>query len=200
MHELTPAPKRDFKTRIIRFLTEVEPAPLTSDEETVLARWESADRLMREKRTDEFIINHLKVTYGVSTTTAHNDLYSAMDVFGKARKLNKSYLLHHHLGRIDQMIEKIRRKWEEKSEGDKEYYPTEKEIAAVARLNDAYTYALNSMPEQRDRASMPPPVMIFKGIKGTTVATGMSVEDALTYADEIINGKLPDDDSGPTTD
>lgn len=192
MMQLDKPGKRDAKTKIIRFLTDQDPQPLTSEDETILKRWEDCDRLLRAKEADAVIIDHLVKTHGVSSTTAYNDIFSAMEVFGKSRRLNKNYLLHHHLQRIDRMIEKINSKWFDPE--NPKYHPSEKEIAAVARLNDAYTYAVNSLPAQSDKPALPPPIMVFSGLKGMTVATEMSVEDAIKYADDIIAGKLTDTD------
>lgn len=186
--------KRDYKTKIIRFLTDQDPAPLTADEEKVLSRWEMADRLLRAKEPQAYVIDQLIKTFGVSSTTASNDLYQAMDVFGRSRRLNKNYLLSHHLERIDKMLVKIQEKWDELGQdGKPNYHPDPKEIAAVARLTESYTYALNSLPAQNDQAILPPPLMIFRGLNGTTVATGMTYEQALEYADDILNGKIPGD-------
>lgn len=173
--------KRDVKTRVIQFLT-VGDVMLTAEEEKILSRWEAADLAMRQKvkKYDE-IVEFIALRFGVSKFTAQNDIATAQDVFSRSRKTNKKYHLHLHAERIDRQLELFQKRW-----SDNDYVPDAKEMAAYAKLLDAYTYCMNSMPEDAGEDKTPPPLFFFNLVKGDQVIIPMSVEDALKSADAFI--------------
>ena len=182
--------KGDAKTRIGKFLAG-EKILLSSEEEKILVRWETAHELLiaKEKSWKE-IRNHISVTYSVSNYTAENDICYAQEVFGSNRKINKRYLLHLHLDRMDQDIERIREGlfFTEDDDTNVKFNrtPDAKEIAALARLNEVYTYTLNSIPEDTNRTKLPPPIYVFKLPDGISITQPMSIDAAMKAADEYI--------------
>jgi hypothetical protein len=182
--------KSDAKTRIGKFLAG-EKILLSSEEEKILTRWEAANELLIAKeKTWLEIRNHISSTYSVSRFTAENDICNAQEVFGSNRKINKRFLLHLHLDRMDRDIERIREGlfFTEDDETDVKFSrtPDAKEIAALARLSEAYTYTLNSIPEDADRTKLPPPIYVFKLPDGVSITQPMTVEAAMQAADEYI--------------
>ncbi|THU34264.1 hypothetical protein FAM09_24915 [Niastella caeni] len=185
------AQRGDVKTRIGKFLAG-EKILLNSDEEKILARWETANELLVAKeKTWLQIRDHIAGTFSVSKFTAENDICNAQEVFGSNRKINKRFLLHLHLDRMDRDIERIREGLfyieDDELRVKKNRTPKDKEIAAFARLMEAYTYALNSIPDDADRTKLPPPIYIFKLPDGVSITQPMSVADALKAADEYID-------------
>lgn len=180
----------DAKTRIGKFLAG-EPLLLNSEEEKILARWESANELLIAKEmTWVQIRDHIAATFKVSRFTAENDISNAQEVYGANRKINKRFLLHLHLDRMDRDIERIREGLffrEDDVKGVKfNRNPDAKEIAALARLSEAYTYTLNSIPDTSDRTKLPPPIYVFKLPDGVSITQPMSIEAAMQAADEYI--------------
>lgn len=181
----------DAKTRIGKFLAG-EKILLNSEEEKILARWETASELMIKKELTWLQIrDHIVGTFGVSKFTAENDISNAQEVYGTNRKINKRFLLHLHLDRMDKDIERIRDGLFYYEDDDlkvkRNRTPDAKEMAALARLNEAYTYTVNSIPEDADRSKLPPPIYVFKLPDGISITQPMSVADALKAADEYIN-------------
>lgn len=183
--------KGDLKTRIGKFLAG-EKILLNSEEEKILARWETANELLIAKeKTWLQIRNHIVNIFGVSKFTAENDICNAQEVFGSNRKVNKRFLLHLHLDRMDKDIERIREGLfyieDDELNVKKNRTPNAKEIAALARLNEAYTYTLNSVPDDADRSKLSPPIYVFKLPDGVSIMQPMSVEAAMKGADEYVN-------------
>jgi len=172
---------RDAKSRIIRYLTVADIA-LSADEERILDRWECADRLMRSKSMSyDEMVKHIETHYHVSRWTAKSDISSAQEVFSRSRTTNKKYHLHLHAERIDAEIERIRAGWAEDG-----YIPDAKEIAALSRLFDSYTYAVERMPEDKIAKKQPPPIMLLNLVKGDQVVQPMTMEEALKQADDLL--------------
>jgi len=192
----------DVKTRIGKFLAG-EKILLNSEEEKILARWETANELLIEKqKTWLEIRNHIATTFSVSRFPAENDICNAQEVYGTNRKINKRFLLHLHLDRMDKDIERIREGlfFTEDDETDVKFNrtPDAKEIAALARLNEAYTYTLNSIPEDADRTKLPPPIYVFKLPDGVSITQPMSIQAALQAADEYIDYEIVNNGKGTT--
>lgn len=181
----------DVKTRVGKFLAG-EQILLTTEEEKILSRWEACNELLIAKeKTWLQIRDYISATYNVSKYTAENDICTAQEVFGLNRKVNKRFLLHLHLDRMDRDIERIREGlfWVEDDETNTKISrtPDAKEIAALARLSETYTYTLNSLPEDNDRDKKPPPVFVFKLPAGVIINQPMSTADAISAADEYID-------------
>jgi hypothetical protein len=187
--------KRDFKTKIIRFLTDEDPSPLSSDEEKVLARWEKADFFMRQHMEWNAIILELTRIFAISKFTAESDIASAQEVFGRSRKINKKYIVHLHMQRIEKFITCLEDKIYNVKNEDA-WHPDAKEISAMAKLYEVLTYTANSLPTEIVKKNMPPPVMIFNLAAGKGIDPPMSVEAAILAADDLITDAevLPNDD------
>lgn len=181
--------RQDAKTKITKFLAG-EKILLSSEEEKILARWEFAnEQLIKKDKSWADIRELIVLRFIVSKFTAENDIVNSQEVFGSTRKINKRYLLHLHLDRMDRDIERVRAGlFFGKDEDGKVYNltPDAKEIAALAKLHESYTYALNSIPEDIDRSKLPPPIFVFKLPEGVTITRPMSIEDALKAADEFL--------------
>lgn len=156
------AEKNDARTRIIRYLTKSD-ITLTSDEESILARWEMADLLMRTGTRDEDIILKVTVRFGVSKHTAQNDIFAAHEVFGKSRQINRNYLSHLHLQDISEDLKRYRKHvFETKDKKGQFLPPTEKEMLALSRMHDAYTRQLRDIPQEIQPINVDRPNIIFQ--------------------------------------
>lgn len=183
--------KGQLKTRIGKFLAG-DNVLLNSEEEKILARWQYAHDLLGAKQKTWIQIRDCIVSqFSVSKFTAENDISNAQDVFGSNRKINKRYLLHLHLDRINEDIERVREKMfyieDDKLNIKVSRAPDSKEIAALAKLNETYTYTLNSIPDESDRIKLPPPIFVFKLPDGVSITQPMSFEEAMKGADEYID-------------
>lgn len=184
-------PKKDAFTRISQFMTG-KAVVLSADEETILNRWITVDKWLRQnKHTTDEICALVEKDFSVSKFTALNDIRNTQKLFALARSVNKKYVGHIHLERINKDIEDMR---------DRIFYqdgpvdgvkvarvPDAKEMVALARLHEAYTDALNKMPEDAKKDVMPPPIFNFN-LVGGEVTTTMTLPDALNAADEMLNG------------
>lgn len=205
-----PAPKdkSDAFTRISKYMTGAA-ITLTSDEETILRRWEKCDHLLRQNRltTDE-LVAHLKDQFFISDWTALGDIRNTQKLFGMARVINKKYVGHLHLERINRDIEAMRDRifWYEDDDMPgvkKSRVPDAKEMAALAKLHQVYSETLNMLPEQERPEAMPPPKFVFN-LVGSAITSTMDLDKALQKADELITGigeeidyeQLPPDDDG----
>ncbi len=185
---------KDFKTSIIRYLTDESPGALSSEEEKVLARWEHADFLLRQHLEWNDIILKIIAKFSVSKFTAENDIANAQEVFARSRRLNKKYIVHLNLQRIEKFIAFV----EKKLFADDEL-PDAKTIAAVAKLYETHTYTANSIPAEVVKTSLPPPVMNFYLVNRATLTQPMSVEEAIREADNLITdiNAEPDESAAP---
>lgn len=182
--------KRDAYSAIRRFMCDGD-VTLKVEEDKILNRWIYCDALLKakEKNEDE-IIAELVENYKVSTFTARNDIAYTQRLFADARKINKKYLIQHHLQRIDEDIERMRRDLF-KITTDKEgkiiqHTPDSKELAAYAKLMEAYTYTLNSIPEEIQVDKQPPPIFQFILAPGQVIERPMLLEDAMQEADAVL--------------
>lgn len=193
--ELLPK-KRDAFTAIRRFMC-IGDVALKAEEESILNRWIFCDALLRAKDDDEeSIIKKIAEQFTVSTFTARNDIAYTQRLFADARKINKKYLIHHHLQRIDEDIQRMRKKlFENVTETDGKHtqcIPTSKELAAYAKLLETYTYTLNSIPEEVQVDKQPPPIFNFLLAPGQLIEAPMQLDDALAKADAILLKKNKD--------
>jgi hypothetical protein len=186
-------PKKDAFSRIVQFMTKGDIA-LTAEEETILHRWIATDGYLRANKhsTDE-IVNALMTAYSISQFTAMSDIRQAQRLFASARSINKKYLGHIHLERINRDIEEARDRiffvTDDETNVKTRVFPDAKELAALARLHDSYTYTLNSLPEDQTKETMPPPIFIFNLMAGQSIDTGMTFDDAVAKADKFISAE-----------
>lgn len=187
---LTISEKKDVYNRIKRFMMHSD-ITLTSDEENILTRWIACDALMRMRKHDEdSIVKEMQEQFSISPFTARRDIQQAQRLFSSARQSLKSYFMPLHLERIDKDIEELRKRMfftKKNKEGEDELSSIDsKEVMALAKLHDAYTYAFNSMPEETSTEKMPPPIFHFILAPGQTIEKPMQLDDAIERADEII--------------
>jgi hypothetical protein len=182
--------KREAFAAIKRFMCDGD-VQLKVEEENILNRWIYCDALLKAKEDDEdAIINKIADKFTVSTFTARNDIAFTQRLFAAARKINKKYLIHHHLERLDQDIERMR-KYFFTTTVDEDgkvitNMPDAKELAAYAKLNETYTYTLNSVPEEVTTEKQPPPIFQFVLAPGQIIERPMLIDDALKQADAIL--------------
>jgi hypothetical protein len=182
--------KRDAFSAIRRFMVDAD-VDLRDEENKILNRWFFCDALLRGKQDDEeAIIEKIVDQFAVSKFTARNDIYYTQRLFADCRRLNKKYLIHEHLQRIDKDIERVRKMLfdnkKKTNEGEFDYVPDAKELMTLAKLFESYTYTLNSIPEEITNEKHPPPVFQFILAPGQFIDKPMAIEDALKKADEII--------------
>jgi hypothetical protein len=178
--------KRDAFTAIKRFLN-YEDVELKVEEHAILQRWEYCDRLLFAKELDEQgIIDQLVKMFEISTFTARNDIYYTQRIFADARKIQKKYLLHHHIDSIARDRQMIRKAFFVEGDNGTAFQGDSKDIMALSKLNDSYTYALNSIPEDAVDEKQPPPVFQFILAPGQIIDRPLEIEDAIKSADEII--------------
>jgi len=183
--------KREAFTAILRFMTK-EDVSLTIEEEKILGRWIFCDALLRQKLYNEdTIIEKLIEAYTISKFTARNDINYTQRLFSKSRSLIKKYLIHLHLERIDSDIQNARQRIfttdiDEKTGKVVFNSADPKELIALAKLHEVYTYTLNSIPEEQDKDIMPPPIFQFILAPGQVINRAMELEEALKKADIII--------------
>jgi hypothetical protein len=181
--------KREAFTAILRFMTK-EDVQLTVDEEKILTRWIFCDALLRNKKSEDNIIQDIADNFSVSVFTARNDIYYTQQLFAKSRQLIKKYLIHQHLERIDKDLEAVRKRMFEPvmdGEGNpKPLFIDAKELSALAKLHEVYTYTLNSIPEETVKDKMPPPIFQFTLPPNQVIQQPLTIEDAMKRADDII--------------
>jgi hypothetical protein len=171
---------KDDQKPIIKFL-KGDRITLSAKQEEILLRWKSVDELMRLGKSQEDIITTIVDRYKVSAFTAQNDFYTAQSIFSELSRMDKSYLLGMHIEALrmdvityrDLIFKDSRR-------------PTEKEIAALSKLAENYTYALNSMPTSKKKDNVKPSIMMFGLVGGKEMQPPMDINEALAKADHKI--------------
>lgn len=174
------------KEKVIAFLTQQE-VELNAEEERMLARWEAADRLIQEKLPFPQIVERLSSEHSISRFTAQNDIFTAQEIFGQARKMDKRYLLFLKYQRQEADLERIRKKMfnlAPKDPNDTDWRIDAKELQALAKLEEAITYTLNSIPQEAAPAVIKQPVMLFNTVNN--FSTPMNVQEAIDEADKMI--------------
>lgn len=191
--------KIDAKTRIIRYLTKSD-ITLTAEEETILARWEHIDLLHRQAISYTDILLKHTLKFNVSKFTTNNDITAAQEVFARSRKLNKRYLAHLHIEQLQDDLKRIREGFF-KIDAETGKYETlsHKDVAALARIHEAYTYQINSLPEDQQTPDVPKPVIQYNLVGVNNQPLLMDINTAMELADKFINGlplaeQIPDDD------
>lgn len=120
---------------------------LTDDQRELLQRIQYADEKKRARvKSREEIIKDIVVRFGVSTWRADQDITDAHRLFGTTRKLNKNYLLAQHLENIEKQIS---------------VFEKARQYALIPKLNDNYTYALNSLQQEAAEHETSPTTIIF---------------------------------------
>jgi hypothetical protein len=162
-------PKNDVEA-VIRHLIHQD-VNLTASQDQLCTRLMYVDTLIRErqKTTDE-IIEALKEKFGTTLYRAQQDIYDCHKVFGDTRRLNKNYVLSHHIDDIRLMIKKI---------------IDAKEYSLLPKFYDNLTYAVNSLPVVED-AKDAPPTQIIMVYNGAPPVEQKPLEDVLAEADNLL--------------
>jgi hypothetical protein len=184
-------PKHDAFSMLTKYIQDPGALELTADAERLLKRLMFADTLMKtRKHTEGEVMTQLMETFSISEFTAIKDIKQAQKLFAQARSINKQYYAHLHLERINQDIEQARDALFFYEDDDmpgvkRARVPDAKELAALAKLHHAYSFTLNTAPEEKGQDTLPPPVFNFSMV---VINTGMNVQDAMAAADKLLNG------------
>lgn len=180
--------KQDAFHRILRWYTKSD-ITLTAAEEAILSRWIHVDALLRDgSKGFEEMVADVELNFGVSKFTAQKDIDSTQQLFSRCRQVSKKYLLQVHQENIARDLHKIRKNLFTFTDEDgktEERKPDDKEIAALAKLNDSYTKAVTALPDDVIDDPLPPPKFIFQLAPGQKIEVGMSYEDAVKLADSV---------------
>lgn len=151
---------------------------LTSKQHEFLQRLQFADMLIKERKwTREEVVQMNQEKFNTSKWRADQDITDCHKVFGSTRKINKNYLMAHHLDEIEKHIQLAKEKGR---------------LDLLAKLNDNYTYALNSIPSDAKDFAETPANIVFV-INNETMKQDKSVEDLLAEVDQLIN-QVPEED------
>lgn len=153
---------------------------LTSEQEELMQRIMFVDDKIRSRKfLRDQIINMVVARYSVSPWRAEQDIVDTHKLFGATRKINKNYLIAQHLDEIQsqiQLAKDLRR------------------IDLLPKLNDAFTYALNSIPAEAKENDTPITKVIFVN-NASKPESGKTIEELIAEADAMIkNTKVTDDE------
>jgi hypothetical protein len=195
--------KGDAFSIIKKYLADPDAVQLTADAENMLKRLMYCDALFRQnQKTTEEIKRDLQETFIISEFTAMRDISNTQKLFATARAINKTYLAHIHLERINRDIENFRDRIFFYEDDDmpgvkRPTVPDAKEVAALAKLEQVYSQTLDMIQDEKPGAATPPPIFNFTQV---VMNTGMTVQDAMAQADAMLNGsstpQLQDPDDG----
>ncbi len=144
---------------------------LTDDQKELMLRIQYADEKKRSRILDrEEIIKLLMARFGISKWRAEQDITDAHRLFGTTRKLNKNYLLAQHIENIEKQIATF-----EKAH----------QYSLIPKLNDNYTYALNSLQQDQAEHEVSPTTIIFV-VKAPSDEKKKTVEELLAEADKLL--------------
>jgi hypothetical protein len=147
---------------------------LTDEQRELMTRIQHADEKKRARIYDrEEIIKSIVVRFGVSRWRAEQDITDAHRLFGATRKVNKNYLLAQHLDNIEKQIKTF-----EKAH----------QYNLIPKLNDNYTYALNSLQQDAIEHDPSPTTIIFV-VKSPNDSKRKSIEELLAEAEEKLKAE-----------
>ena len=165
----TRQPKTDVDA-VVRYLVHQD-VNLTKSQDALINRLIYVDGLIRSrKKTTDEIIEGVMEKFQVTQYRAQQDVYDCQRVFGETRKLNKAYLLSHHITDIGLQIQRC-------VEADK--------LELLPKLYDNYTYAINSLPVNDDVKEAPPAQITFV-FNGTPPVDQQPIDDVLAEADRLL--------------
>jgi hypothetical protein len=151
---------------------------LNTAQESLLHRLQFADEKIRSrKHTRDEIITALRTRFGVSQYRAERDITEAHSIFGQTRRLNKNYLMAQHLEDVARHIKLAE---------------SAKRLDLLPKLNDNYTYALNSLPTDNELNKHAPAKIIFI-IKGDTDKQ-KTHDELLAEVDALLKKTTPNGD------
>lgn len=167
--QLKEAPKTDLEA-VTRAFTHGD-IVLNKQQQELSDRLLFVDAHLRmRRRNNDAIIRMTMKKFGVTRYRAERDIVETMKLFGESRKLNKAYLVSHHINEIQRQIQTC----------------IEKGVMdLIPKLNDNLIYALNSLPVEADQRESPPAQIIFV-YNAPSPVKEESLEDVLNQADSII--------------
>jgi hypothetical protein len=176
MKRLTDKPRTNVEA-IIRFVLHND-IMLTKEQQDLSDRLFFTDMLIRKRKwTRDEVIRMIRVRFQISQWRANQDITDAHKVFGETRKLNKQYLLSHHIEEIQLQIQMAKEK------GMEDLLP---------KLNANLTDALNALPVDKDPLdSRPKKVMYVFGDINLNESSGQAenkkpLSAALKEADDLL--------------
>lgn len=145
MKRLTDKPRTNVEA-IIRFVLHSD-IVLTQEQQDLSDRLFFTDMLIRKRKwTRDEVIRMIRTRFKVSQWRANQDITEAHKVFGETRKLNKQYLLSHHIEEIQLQIQMAKEK------GMEDLLP---------KLNANLTDALNALPIEKDPLDSRPKKIVY---------------------------------------
>jgi hypothetical protein len=157
---------------IIRFVCKQDIA-LTVEQEELFVRVSYTDNLLRSrkyKRDD--IIRMIIAKYQVSNYRAAQDITDAHKIFGETRRLNKNYLISHHIEDIGLQIQAAR------DTGRLDLLP---------KLNDNFNRAIELIPDEPEDDDIRPARIIYV-FEGAPAIAKKDLTAVLEEADKMIKG------------
>jgi hypothetical protein len=166
---LVQLPKTDLEA-VERFLTKAD-IVLSADQEELLKRLVFVDEKLRSrKHLREEIINLCKTRFGVSEYRAERDISDAQRLWGKTRKTSKQYVINGHIEQIERQIQMAM---------------DARRLDLLPKLNDNLTYALNSLPEEKDERDQPT-VKIILVTSSPTKTDDRTIDDLISEANQLL--------------
>ncbi|MDH7463961.1 hypothetical protein QEG73_21850 [Chitinophagaceae bacterium 26-R-25] len=146
---------------------------LNSDQEQLFIRLTLADQWLRSRKYDrDTIITMLRQRFSITSYRANQDITDAHKVFGETRKLNKNFLLSHHIEEIGRQIQIVL---------------NEKRYELLPKLNDSFTYAINSIPREIEENQSSPAKIVYV-FNGTPIMEKKDLNKVLQDADNLLKG------------
>jgi hypothetical protein len=163
----------------------------------LLERWRHADEMIRQSffgkyQLREDIANALKTKFEISRDTAYRDIVNAEHVFSSSAPLNKKYFIQRRIEYITYIISELTKAIEIKDEEGKvvKSYIDEEKAAIAAKWEGVLQKYVEKYP---DYVPMRSPKTIIYNIQQNLLTTNITVEEAATEADVIINQLTKDD-------
>jgi hypothetical protein len=153
---------------------------LNTEQELLLQRLTFTDDKIRSRKyTRDEIIAFIVGRFKVTQWRAEQDITDTHRLFGATRKISKTYVLAQHIENIERQI----------------HMATEaRRLDLLPKLNDALTYALNSLPEEGKDYDQPPFKIVFINNSDKS-AELRTVDELLLGCEKMLKEKTtPDDD------
>lgn len=172
------APRTNLEA-VTRFLTKSD-IVLNTEQEDLLQRLTFTDDKIRSRKyTRDEIISLIRNRFKISEWRAEQDITDTHRLFGQTRKISKTYVLAQHIEEIERQIQLVKEA---------------RRFELLPKLNDALTYALNSLPAEDKEHEQPPFKIVFIS-NATRQEDKKTVTDILTEVDALLNDTpTPDND------
>lgn len=173
-----------------------EGVELNEIQQRLLDRWRFADELIRQSffgkyQLREDIVNAIKAKFDVSRDTAYKDIVNAEHVFSSSAPLNKKYFIQRRIEWIASIIAKLAGPVYDLKDDTKIICEIDTENAEIAAKWEAILQKYVAC--YPDYVPMRSPKTINYIIQQNLLSTNITVEEAFTDAEEIINQLNKDD-------